>query len=170
MVMRRFAGILLTVATLAAAVFTFASGDAGASKSPARHHATKGAPHLHVTAADRHLCTSMDRFIEFLRHAPRPSDLKSHRGRVVLHDLNLHPPAAVQRQLAKVVHSFAAMRDHGPHALTKAEDKATSQALFEVAVYGATRCSQQRVRAFGSSMVQSRIAKAEASTTTTTTR
>jgi hypothetical protein len=155
-VMRRLAGILLTVATIATVAFTFTTGTAAASHREAAHG----------MKADRHLCRSLDDLIRFLRHAPKPTALKSHEGRAVLAALDRGQPARVAASLHTVVWTFSRMRDG--KSVTKRQDRSASDALFRTSVYAATTCKQKPVRAFAAKIIQARLAKAEAATSTTT--
>lgn len=160
--MRRLAGILLTVATLAAVLFTFTTEEAGASRAAVRHT-------LGTTAKDRHLCASFDHLVRFLRHAPKPSALKSKEGQQVLAALDSGQPKKVAKDLHRIVWTFSKMRDGGVKAVTAKQDAAASTALFHVSVYAAPRCKQKAVRAFTGAMIQQQISKSEAATSTTTT-
>ncbi|MGZ6884937.1 MAG: hypothetical protein ACXVJA_01865 [Acidimicrobiia bacterium] len=120
-------------------------------------------------AADARYCASLDGLIRFLRHAPEPSAFKSKAGHEVLDALGSRPPHKVASSVKTLVWSFTKMRDGGRHALTKAEDKAANDALFRVALYGATHCKQKLVKGFGSAMVRSRVDKIDARSSTTST-
>lgn len=159
--MRRLAGILLTVATLAAVLFTFTTEDAGASRLAPRHPS--------ATAADRHLCASFDHLVRFLRHAPKPSALKSKEGRQVLAALDHGQPARAAKDFHRIVWTFSKMRDGGVKAISKQQDAAASESLFRVSAYAAPRCKQKAVRAFAGAMIQRKLNEAEAASSTTTT-
>ena len=161
--MRRLAGILLTVATIAAVLFTFTTEDAGASRSAVRHSAGS-------TAKDQHFCASFDHLIRFLRHAPKPSALKSKEGAKVLAALDSGQPKKVAKDLHRIVWTFSKMRDGGVKAVTAKQDAAASAALFQVSAYAAPRCKQKAARAFAAAMIQQRIDQSEAATSTTTTQ
>jgi hypothetical protein len=160
--MRRLAGILLTVVTIATVVFTFTTSEAGASHRATGHH---GAAHG-TAAADRHLCESFDHLIRFLRHAPKPSALRSHEGRRVLAALDRDQPKRVAKQIHTMVGTFGRMRDG--KKVTKVQDRAASDALFRTTVYAATVCKQAAVQQFATAMVNSRVSRAESATSTTT--
>jgi hypothetical protein len=159
--MRRLAGILLTVATVAAVLFTFTTEDAGAIRTAVRHPAG-------TTKADRHLCASLDHLVRFLRHAPKPSALRSKEGKRVLAALDSGQPKTVAEDLHRIVWTFSKMRDGGVKAVTKRQDAAASAALFHVSVYAAPRCTQKAVRAFAGAMIQQRINQSESATSSTT--
>jgi hypothetical protein len=167
--MRRLLGTLLTIATIATVVFTFVPDDAGASRPPGGHHPPAATGARTGADPDQHLCAALDRLIVFMRHTPKPSGLKTRAGRAVLADLLRQRPARVATDLDTVVHSFTVLRDHGRHALTKAQNQATSDALFRVAMYTATRCTKRNVRSFTTGLVQARISRLGRSTTTSTT-
>lgn len=158
--MRRLAGILLTVATIATVVFTFAPGEAGANHRVGRRPAA-------ATATDRHLCESFDHLIRFLRHAPKPTALRSAEGRRVLAALDQGQPARVAAELHTMVWTFGRMRDG--LAVTKAQDRAASDAILRASIYAARVCRQKSVQRFASAMISARIGRAEASSSTTTT-
>lgn len=159
--MRRLAGILLTVATIAAVLFTFTTEDAGASRAAVRHAAG-------TTKADKHLCASFDHLVRFLRTAPKPSALKSKEGKQVLAALDSGQPKKVAKDLHTIVWTFSKMRDGGVKAVTAKQDAAASAALFKVSVYVAPRCKQKAARAFAGAMIQGQIDQSESATSSTT--
>jgi hypothetical protein len=159
--MRRLAGILLTVATIATVVFTLTTAEAGASHRVVRPRVS--APGS--TAADRRLCQSFDHLIRFLRHAPKPTALRSAEGRQVLAALQHGQPAQVGDRLRTMTSTFGRLRDGKP--VTAAQNQAASDALLRVSVYAAGVCKQKLVKQFAAAMVSARVNRAEASTSTT---
>jgi hypothetical protein len=150
--MRRITVVLLALVLAAAA------GIPSAGATTARR-ASGAAPRATTMRA---FCTSTDRFVRFLAHAPDPRKLATAKGRRVLRALHDDAPAEITAATGTVVDSFGYLSRHGAHSLTKARNSETGEALLRTAVFAASHCRQKAVRQLAQGLVQRRMAQAEA--------
>jgi hypothetical protein len=117
-------------------------------------------------------CRSAAGLLRFMAHAPDPRQLASPRGRRVLHALRTEVPTELDAATARIVDSFRYLSRHGSGSLTKRRDAATGDALLQLALYGASHCTQARFGTVAQGLAARRLAQAEAraKSTTTTTR
>jgi hypothetical protein len=114
-------------------------------------------------------CRSTDHLLGVMAHAPDPRKLNSARGRRALRALHQDAPVELASDTQLVVGSFTYLSRHGSHTLSKSRDTRTGDAMFRIALYGATHCKQRRIQELAQGLTQRRLAQADASKQSTTT-
>jgi hypothetical protein len=150
--MRRVALILFAVALGA----TLVAPAAGATAPPTT--TTTAA----VPAAYTAFCRSADDLLRFIAHAPDPRKLDTARGRRVLRALRTDATPEVAEATATIASSFGYLGRHGRGTLSKARDSATSDAMFRMALVGASHCHSKRINELAQGFTMRRLAQADA--------